>query len=226
MKRVLAILAVGIGAAVVLVVVVLVVVIAAGLFVERAALPDDVRAEPPLARLRVTRRHGQVTTIDATLDGTRIEAVVNLRILDGIEPYTTPNALERRLGVPSGLWKVPPPKASAPGGLFGSRTSDRPAPYYDRPDGRVTLRPFPTPEQGLNWNPVAFPDHCTLEYLFSDTRFRKQVEALLPAGGMVSLTIRGAEGWVALAPRASCRCVQAADLPPRFVRIRRGSRAE
>jgi hypothetical protein len=63
----------------------------------------------------------------------------------------------------------------------------------------VTLRPFPTPEQGLNWTPVAFPNHCTLEYLFPDNRLRKQVEALLPASGMASLTIRGTGGWIVLA---------------------------
>jgi hypothetical protein len=198
MRRALKILALGVGAAVVVVIIGVSVVIVAGLLVEMAGLPDDVRAEPPLARLKVTRHHGQVTTIDARLDGTRIETVVNLQILNGLEPYMTPKALERRLGAPSGLWKVPPPKAPPPDGLFGSRTSDEPAPYYDRPDGRVTLRPFPTPEQGLNWTPVAFPNHCTLEYLFPDNRLRKQVEALLPASGMASLTIRGTGGWVVL----------------------------
>ncbi len=183
------------GATIIVGTLAVVVVIGGGLLVQwRGYSYESPRVSPPLASMSLERHDGQATSIDVTLGGADPVAGVNLGLLDGLEPYMKPAVAERRLGPPSGWWTVPRPKAPPPDGLFGSRKSDAPAPYYDRHDGRATLRPFPTPEQGLNWVPVAFPRGCTLEYLFSDERLRTQLAAVLPDQGYASLVFRRPEG--------------------------------
>lgn len=155
---------------------------------------DEPPVAPPLAKLLVRRHHGRATQIYATLaDGHRLEDSVNLRLFDGFDLGMKPEAAERRFGPPTGRWKVPAPAAPRFEGLFGSRHLDELAPYYDRPEGRVTLRPFPTPEQGTNRVPVGYPKDCSLESLFPDARLRSQLAEVLPADGSANLNIHGSD---------------------------------
>jgi|RhiMetdeSRZDD1v2_1073273.scaffolds.fasta_scaffold1348799_1 hypothetical protein len=129
---------------------------------------DDLPARPPLARLRVMRQDGQTTEIHATLArGCRLEDSVDVRLFDGFETALTREEAERRLGPPRGQWRVPRTRAGGSEGLFGSVGAGALAPYYDRPAGRVTLRPYQTPEQGMRTVPVAFLTSCPLESLVS-----------------------------------------------------------
>lgn len=180
---------------------------------------DGPAASPPQARMNVTRDHGRATEIHATLAaGYRLDDCVNLSIFDGFEPGMAPEAALPRLGPPSGRWKVPPPKAPRFEGVFGSTPVDALSPYYDRAEGRVTLRPFPTPEQGMNWVPVAFPNHCSLEDLFTDSRLRAQVSGVLPAEGSAHLNMHSSDGWGALMvslDRSGCQDLELLRRKPR-----------
>lgn len=179
--------------------------------VNMATTPDDPAAAPPLARLNIIREDGRVTEIHATLAaGYSVEGTVNLRLFDGFEPYKKPAVLEQSVGKPTGYWKVPARKAPRNEGTFGWSDGEL-APYYDRPEGRVTLRPFPTPEQGTNWVPMAYPRDCTLEYLFPDARLRTQLANVLPAEGYASLNIHSSDRWGALIVslnRSGCQDVE------------------
>jgi hypothetical protein len=160
---------------------------------------DEPPVTPPLASLNVTRHHGRPTEIHATLAvGQSLADLVNLHLFDGFEAWMRPEAAELRFGPPAGLWKVPPRKAPESEGLFGSRHSDELAPYYERPEGRVTLRPFPTPEQGTNWALTGYPKDRSLEHLFPDVRLRSQLANVLPTEGFASLNIHSSDGWGAL----------------------------
>lgn len=157
-------------------------------------VPSDEPVTPPLASLSVTRDGGRVTEILARLaPGYLLDASVNLSLFDGFEPYVKPEVTQRRLGPPTGIWRVPPRRAPPL-----DKRLDIDAPYYDRPDGRVTLRPFPTPEQGPNWVPVAYPKNCTLEYLFPDERLRLQIARYLSPDALTSLQVRKSDGLNAL----------------------------
>lgn len=177
-------------------------------------------ASPPLASLHVSRGDdGRATEIHANLAaGHRVEDSVNLSLFDGFEPYMKPEAAERRFGPPTGRWKAPPPRPPRFDGVPGSRPVDELAPYYERPDGRVTLRPFPTPEQGTNWMLVGYPKACSLEYLFPDARLRTQLAEVLPPAGSASLNIHGSDGWGAVIVslnRSGCQDIEMMSRGPR-----------
>jgi hypothetical protein len=181
--------------------------------------PASPAATAPLASISVKEEDGQPTEIVAYFrDGYRIADSVNLRIFDGVEAYMKPEAVERRLGPPTGHWKTPRPRAPRFKTFFDSQPTDASSPYYDRPDGRLTLRPFPTPEQGLNWVPFALPASCSLEYLFPDVRVRSQLAAVLPAEGSASLSLRGGDGFTGVIVslnRGGCQDVELAGRVPR-----------
>jgi hypothetical protein len=155
---------------------------------------------PPLARLSVTRDDGgRVTEMTATLaTGSPMAASVNLDLFEGFDPWVKPEEIRRRLGPPTGVWRVPPRQAPAFEGYFDRQHPDVDAPYYDRPRGRVTMRPFPTPEQGLNWVPVAYPKDCTLEALFPDQRLRAQIARYLSPTALTSLNLRAGASYGSL----------------------------
>ena len=173
---------------------------------------QDPGVSPPLARLDVRREGGRAVEIHATLaPGYTVADSVNLSLFDGFEPWMKPAVAEQKFGPPTGRWNVPSPAAPRFEGWLGSRHLDEPGPYYDRPDGRVTLRPFPTPEQGTNWAVVGYPKACSLEYVFRDARLRSQVVDALPPDGSASLNIHGSDGWGAVIvslSRAGCQDIE------------------
>jgi hypothetical protein len=146
--------------------------------------------KPPLRSLAVERRNDEVVEVTAELS-VPVDECINLSIFDGFKPIETIRETERRLGPPSGHWVAPPSRALR----TNTRFLDKPTIFYDRPGGRVTLRLYDTPEQGVFSIPAAFPRNCALDDLFTDVSLRSQIAAVLPANGLTSLTVRDPWGY-------------------------------
>ena len=170
---------------------------------------DAPPASPPLAALRVTRRHGKAVEIHATLaPGVRLADVVDVRLFDGFEPGLTVEEAVRRIGPPTGRWHAPPSAAAGAEDWHRSASVDEPAPFYDLALGRVTLRAYRTPEQGVRTIPVGRPAACPLHELFPDRRVGEQLRAVLPDDAPAYLNIHRADGWggvVLSVDRSGCR---------------------
>jgi hypothetical protein len=170
----------------------LVIAMPAWILMARGTTFDSPPTSPPLSALSVTRYKGRTTEIHATLArGYGLSDVVDLRLFDGFSgPAAMADGL-RRAGPPTGYWKIPRPGAA---GVDGGQ-SDSEAPYYDRPLGRVTLRPYRTPEQGMAVVPVGYPKDCSLPSLFTNASLRAQITALLPETELAALNIHLSDGW-------------------------------
>jgi len=174
----------------------LVIAAPAWVLLARGTTFDSPPAAPPLSALNVTRDHGRTTQIHASLaPGYRLHDLVDIRLFDG---FTGPEPLdraERRMGAPTGRWVPPEARAAGAEEWFRASGVHELAPYYDGPFGRVTLRPYRTPEQGIFGMPVGYPKDCSLETLFKDARLRAQIVALLPDRGVAAVNIHGSDGW-------------------------------
>ena len=145
-------------------------------------------ASPPLETLAVKHKSGRATEIRATLaPGQPLAASVDLRVFEGFDPLMSPEEAERRHGPPTGFWTVPPPRVTDSGGR-PLVPQGVPAPFYDGPYGRVTLRPYVS-RGHRNWMLIAYPKPCTLESLFPDERLRVQIARHLSPGAFTRLDV-------------------------------------
>lgn len=157
---------------------------------------DSPPATPPLSGLSVERHHGRTTQVHATLArGYRLSDLVDLRLFDGFQHPEPIEEATRRVGPPTGYWRAPHAGADGVEKWFRGWGVDAVAPYYDRPLGRVTLRPYRTPEAGIFGMPVAYPKDCSLASFFKNPQLRAQIIAVLPETGLAALNIHASDGW-------------------------------
>lgn len=150
--------------------------------------------QEPLDYVAIDRDHGQARSIEASLTrGHRLDECVNLTLFDGFDPPVRFDDARRRFGLPSGYGSPRARAAAAEQAQF--KSVGLAAPYYDRPGGRVFLRPYRTLQAQILMVPMAFPRRCTLDELFIDPSLRSQIAALLPASGFASLTLHGGETY-------------------------------
>ena len=69
------------------------------------------------------------------------------------------------------------------------------APYYDRPEGKVSLCRYGTEFGGQRWDIVAFPRQCTLQYLFRIPAIPDQIAPWLPEQQPVQVVVLRQVGW-------------------------------
>lgn len=156
----------------------------------------ETRADPPLAKMRVTVHDGQTHEIFATLaSGFSLEKAVDLRIFDGFDPRMTLDAARSRVGPPTGEWND----------LFCGQA----IPFYERPQGRVSLCRYQTSGEDA-WATVGYPRQCHQDHLFHDQRIPQQVVPWLTATDRVAVHILRPVGWggvTVMMSRTSCSWV-------------------
>ena len=106
--------------------------------------------------------------------------VVACDVFDGFEGQMSPDAARERVGTPSGRWLDPWYRVDAP--------------YYDRPEGRVSLCRAPD-SGGYHWETVAYPQDPTCHSVFRNVEARSQILQIARSGGMVRVHVLRSVGW-------------------------------